>query len=253
MANAVEFVPDQAKTEAVEAHVIWMTTGLELRWRLGRHDLGRRPEPRGHRHPGDPRDAEGDRPQPGARLRERRRVHAGLVRRRGRQARPVRARSSRARSRTRSSRGEGYWAAMGTDHDTGQPITTNEWVDRLAPKAAAVVALGTCATYGGIPAMKNNPTGAMGVADYLGWDWKSSAGLPGGEHPGLSRPSPTTRRSPCSTWPCISPGALRSPTWTRRTGRPGCSAARSASPATGAASPSRASSPPSTAPITAAW
>ena len=28
MANGVEFVPDQAKTEAVEAHVIWMTTGL---------------------------------------------------------------------------------------------------------------------------------------------------------------------------------------------------------------------------------
>ncbi len=74
--------------------------------------------------------------------------------------------------------GEGYWAAMGTDPSTGQPITTNEWVDRLAPKAAAVVALGTCATYGGIPAMKNNPTGAMGVPDYLGWDWKSSAGLP---------------------------------------------------------------------------
>jgi hydrogenase small subunit len=74
--------------------------------------------------------------------------------------------------------GEGYWAAMGTDRDTGQPITTNEWVDRLAPKAAAVVALGTCATYGGIPAMKNNPTGAMGLPDYLGWDWKSTAGLP---------------------------------------------------------------------------
>ena len=28
MAPATEFVPDQAKTEAVEAHVIWMTTGL---------------------------------------------------------------------------------------------------------------------------------------------------------------------------------------------------------------------------------
>ena len=26
--------------------------------------------------------------------------------------------------------------------------------------------------------MKNNPTGAMGVPDYLGWNWKSKAGLP---------------------------------------------------------------------------
>ena len=35
---------------------------------------------------------------------------------------------------------EGYWAALGTDKKTGQPITTNEWIDRLAPKALAVVA-----------------------------------------------------------------------------------------------------------------
>ena len=74
--------------------------------------------------------------------------------------------------------GDGYWAAMGTDPDTGQPITTNEWIDRLAPKAAAVIACGTCATYGGIHAMEGNPTGAMGLADYLGWNWKSSLGLP---------------------------------------------------------------------------
>ncbi|MCE0522598.1 MAG: hydrogenase expression protein HypE [Methylacidiphilales bacterium] len=73
---------------------------------------------------------------------------------------------------------EGYWAAMGTDPDTGQPITTNEWIDRLAPKALAVLACGTCATYGGIHAMEGNPTGAMGLADYLGWNWKSKAGLP---------------------------------------------------------------------------
>ena len=73
---------------------------------------------------------------------------------------------------------EGYWAALGTDPDTGQPITTNEWIDRLAPKALAVVACGTCATYGGIHAMEGNPTGAMGLADYLGWNWKSKAGLP---------------------------------------------------------------------------
>src|SRR6202790_5497746 len=33
---------------------------------------------------------------------------------------------------------DGYWAAMGTDSKTGQPITTNKWIDRLAPKALAV-------------------------------------------------------------------------------------------------------------------
>ncbi len=73
---------------------------------------------------------------------------------------------------------EGYWAAMGNDGITNQPITTCEWIDRLAPKATAVVAIGTCATYGGIHAMAGNPTGCMGLADYLGWDFKSKAGLP---------------------------------------------------------------------------
>ncbi len=33
---------------------------------------------------------------------------------------------------------EGYWAALGTNPATGQPITTNEWIDRLAPKALAL-------------------------------------------------------------------------------------------------------------------
>ena len=74
--------------------------------------------------------------------------------------------------------GEGHWTGFAVNPDNGQPITINEWLDRLATKAAAVVAVGTCATYGGIPAMKNNPTGAMGVPDYLGWKWKSKAGLP---------------------------------------------------------------------------
>lgn len=73
---------------------------------------------------------------------------------------------------------EGYWASFGTDDVTGQPITTCEWIDRLAPNAWAVVAAGTCATYGGIHAMEGNPTGCMGLADYLGWEWKSRAGIP---------------------------------------------------------------------------
>jgi hydrogenase small subunit len=74
--------------------------------------------------------------------------------------------------------GDGYWTSMGNDPATGQPITLNEWIDRLAPRAWAVVAIGTCATYGGIHAMAGNPTGCMGLADYLGWDFRSTAGIP---------------------------------------------------------------------------
>lgn len=73
---------------------------------------------------------------------------------------------------------EGYWAGFGTDQATGQPITTCEWIDRLAPKAWAVIAAGTCSAYGGIHAMEGNPTGCMGLPDYLGWKWQSRAGIP---------------------------------------------------------------------------
>src|SRR5439155_1323989 len=73
---------------------------------------------------------------------------------------------------------EGHWCGFGNNPATGQPMTTSEWLDRLAPKATGILAVGTCATYGGIHAMAGNPTGAMGVPDYLGWDWTSKAGLP---------------------------------------------------------------------------
>jgi hydrogenase small subunit len=73
---------------------------------------------------------------------------------------------------------EGYWAAFGTDPATGQPITTCEWIDRLAPKAWAIIAAGTCSAYGGIHAMGGNPTGAMGLTDYLGAGWRSPSGMP---------------------------------------------------------------------------
>ncbi len=72
---------------------------------------------------------------------------------------------------------EGYWAAFGQGAD-GQPITTCKWIDDLAPGATAMIAIGTCATYGGIHAMSGNPTGAMGLGDYLGAKWTSKAGVP---------------------------------------------------------------------------
>src|SRR5438874_2210653 len=75
--------------------------------------------------------------------------------------------------------GDGYWTSFGNDEATGEPLTLNWWIDQLAPKAWGVVAIGTCATYGGIHAMAGNPTGCMGLADYLGWEWRSPiSGLP---------------------------------------------------------------------------
>jgi hydrogenase small subunit len=74
--------------------------------------------------------------------------------------------------------GEGYWAAMGNDPETGQPFKTTEWISRLSKNAIAMIGAGTCATFGGIHAMSGNPTGCMGLQDFLGAGWKSKAGLP---------------------------------------------------------------------------
>ena len=46
-----------------------------------------------------------------------------------------------------------------------EPVT--EHVKRASEKAAAIVAVGTCAAFGGIPAAENNPTGAVGVPEFL--------------------------------------------------------------------------------------
>ena len=80
----------------------------------------------------------------------------------------------------------GYFMGLGEDRETGRQITSLEWLDRMAPGAAAVVAVGTCATWGGIPAAHGNPTGAMGVMDHLGKDYRSSLGLPVINVPGCS-------------------------------------------------------------------
>jgi hydrogenase small subunit len=189
---STEFVPDQAKTEEITAHVIWMTTGLGCDGDSVAMTSATNPSLEDiitQAIPGMPKvvvhtpvlayengaefmqawwDAEAGKLDPFVLIIEGSIPNENLS-------------------------GEGHWAAMGVDPGTGQPITTSEWLDRLAPKAAAVVALGTCATYGGIPAMKNNPTGAMGVADHLGWSWKSKAGLPIVNIPGCpAQPDNTT-------------------------------------------------------------
>jgi hydrogenase small subunit len=82
--------------------------------------------------------------------------------------------------------GEGYWMGLGEDPQTGRQITSLEWLDRLSPGAAAVIAIGTCATWGGIPAAKGNPTNSMAVSDYLGKDYRSAFGVPVVNVPGCS-------------------------------------------------------------------
>jgi hydrogenase small subunit len=173
----VEFAPGQHATEAVTAHVLWMTTGLSCEGDSVAMTSATNPSLEDLIQgiiPGMPNlvihnqviafevgdefiqawwDAEAGKLDPFVLI-----IEGSLG--------------------NEQTSGEGFWTGFGVNPATGQPITTNEWIDRLSPKAAAVVAIGTCATYGGIPAMKNNPTGAMGVPDYLGWNWKSKAGLP---------------------------------------------------------------------------
>jgi hydrogenase small subunit len=84
----------------------------------------------------------------------------------------------------------GYWSSVGEEEDpeTGEvkSVPSAEWLRRLAPGAAAVVAIGTCATWGGIPAAYGNVTGSMSVMDFLGKDYRSALGLNVVNVPGCS-------------------------------------------------------------------
>src|SRR5262245_25862396 len=61
-----------------------------------------------------------------------------------------------------AARSGGYFSAMGVeppgDGGEPQPVPTATWLRRLAPGAAATIAIGTCATWGGIPSAEGNPT-----------------------------------------------------------------------------------------------
>lgn len=49
----------------------------------------------------------------------------------------------------------------------GKPVTALDWIKELASNAAAIAAVGTCATWGGIPAAPPNPSKAMAVRDII--------------------------------------------------------------------------------------
>jgi len=76
----------------------------------------------------------------------------------------------------------GYFSAMGSQvtegADESSPVPTATWISRLAPGAAATIAIGTCATWGGVPSAAGNPTGSMSLMDFLGKEYRSAFGLP---------------------------------------------------------------------------
>jgi len=76
----------------------------------------------------------------------------------------------------------GYWSAVGEEpwgaNGELRSVSSTEWIARLAPNAAAMIAIGTCATWGGIPSAVGNPTGAMSLMDFLGKDYRSVLGVP---------------------------------------------------------------------------
>lgn len=80
--------------------------------------------------------------------------------------------------------GPGSFSRLGFDGD--RPLTVTSWIERLARHAAAVVAIGSCAAWGGIPAGAGNPTGAHGLGAHLGADFRSHAGLPVVNIPGCA-------------------------------------------------------------------
>jgi hydrogenase small subunit len=91
---------------------------------------------------------------------------------------------------TRAHPAGGYWSGQGEEpwgpDGAMRTVTTDEWIARLAPGAAAAIAIGTCATWGGIPAAHGNPTGAMSLMDFLGKDYVSALGVPVVNVPGCA-------------------------------------------------------------------
>lgn len=60
---------------------------------------------------------------------------------------------------------DGLFCCVGEDGD--RPIPFTESLEKFASNALAIVAFGTCSSFGGIPAGEPNPTGCVSVRDFL--------------------------------------------------------------------------------------
>lgn len=82
---------------------------------------------------------------------------------------------------------DGSYTQFGTWRN-GRPATTASWVRSLAPQAEAVLALGSCASFGGVPAAAGGVGAVQGLEEFLGHDFRSRGGLPVIHLPGCAPP-----------------------------------------------------------------
>src|SRR3954462_916630 len=133
----VEFVPNQAETEAITAHVLWITVGLSCEGDTVAMTSATNPSLEDiitGAIPGMPKvvvhnqvlayevgedyiqawyDAEAGKLDPFVLV-----IEGSLG--------------------NEKINGDGYWTGFGMNPETGQPITVNEWVDRLGPQSAGI-------------------------------------------------------------------------------------------------------------------
>ena len=104
---------------------------------------------------------------------------------------------------------EGYWAALGTDHDTGQPITTM----RMDRPAGAQSAGGGGRAARAPPTAASTPWRAIPPA---AWGWPTIWAGIGGPRPACrSSTCPAARCSRTTSWRRCSTCSIRWPGWRR--------------------------------------
>ena len=80
---------------------------------------------------------------------------------------------------------QGAYASL-TINEAGEAVTTRDWLEALAPQASAIIALGSCAAWGGIPAAAGGAAVVLTVDDVVGTGFVSRKGLPVVKLPGCA-------------------------------------------------------------------